>query len=216
MKAKIALASVLMAGLIVSCGGQVMSPASKGATASSTTVTPAEPSTVPSTVTQDVLLKKAEELAKSELARLAAAEMIYRNKVYDHIYFDEDNGVRTDVLMKYYRNFHDMEVLDVKRTDSLLYPVEFEIRYDFDMLGTKEVAGPPNTLTELAKSVKNDNAFQLYISDSLVRTYRCGETGECAVMNPDSLPRPNYWELNAWVKSHGVLQVEDMTQITGS
>lgn len=201
MKAKIALASILIAGLIVSCG-QVMSPASKGATASA--------------VPKDALLKKAEELAKSELARLSAAEMIYRNKVYDHVYFDEDNGVRTDILMKYYRNFRDSEVLDVKRTDSLLHPVEFEIQYNFDMLGTKGEAGLPKTMTEVAKRVKNDNAFQVHAALSLVRTYRCSEAGECDVLNPDLLVRPNYWELNSWAAAHGVLSVEDMTQLAGS
>jgi len=164
----------------------------------------------------DVLLEKAQRLAESELARLSAAEMIYRNLVYDHIYVDEDNGVRTDILMKYYRNFRGTEVVDVKRTDSLLQPLEFVIRYDFDMIGTRIEAGLPKTMVETARKVKNDNAFQIYASDSLVRLYRCDAAGECGAVGPELLPRPNYWELNPWAKANGVLQVEDLSLLAGS
>lgn len=162
------------------------------------------------------LLEKAQKLAESELARLSAAEMIYRNKVYDHVYIDEDNGVRTDILMKYYRSFRAAEVVDVKRTDSLLFPVEFIIQYDYDLIGTGMEAGLPATMAKAAKKVKNDTAFQVYSSESLTRQYRCDSAGDCDILDPDLLPRPNYWELNAWAKKYGVLQVDDMSLLAGS
>ncbi len=195
---RIALIVLLIGGAVISCA-PVTQPGS-----GDTAVT-----------NQETLMERARQLAEQELARLSAAEMIYRNKVYDHVYVDEDNGVRTDILMKYYRNFRGAEVLDLKRTDSLLYPLEFVIRYDFDMLGTRTEAGLPTTMAETAKKVKNDNSFRVYASDSLVRQYRCDASGEHDQSIAELLPRPNYWELNPWAKAYGVLQVEDLTALAG-
>lgn len=164
----------------------------------------------------DVLLEKAHALAELELARLSAAEMIYRNKVWGHVYTNEDNGNRNEIVMKYYRNFLRTEVVDVKRTDSLLYPVEFIIRYDFDYLGTQGENANYSTLAQVANNVKKDNAFQVIASDSLVRQYRCDGNAECDTIVPDLLPRPNFWNLNPTAVARGILEVYDLSALAGS
>lgn len=164
----------------------------------------------------DVLLEKAQQLAKSELARLSAAEMIYRNRVCDHVYTSQDRGIRTDMVMKFYRNFRNAEVVDVKRTDSLLYPVEFVIRYDFDSLGTQGEAASYTNLAQAAKKVKNDNVFKVFASDSMVLTYECNALGECDTAIPEFLPRPNFWELNQIAVTYGILEIDDLSALADS
>ncbi len=136
------------------------------------------------------LLKKAKELAERELGRMAAAELTYRNKAtFNQIpsgsLFAEGQGT----YIKLYRNFTGYEIEDIYRSESFLYPVAYQVRFNFDMLAT-----PPrsSTLQDAQKVAQTDVEFSVIGTFSLVRRYRADRNGEYVGNLPDLPPRPNY------------------------
>ncbi len=136
------------------------------------------------------LLARATALAETELLRLNAAEMIYRNKVYVHV-FAMTSGSMDPArrCMKLYRRFAGFEIADIETTPSILHPIKLSIRYDFDLIGTRgEPAQRMNAA--LVRGVQQDRAFIVHRSESLLRQYLCNAEGEVVAMPP--LPeRPN-------------------------
>lgn len=136
------------------------------------------------------LMSKGHELAKRELGRMAAAEMMYRNKVELQ---EIDSGLYapgTGVYLKIYRNFTGYEIEDIYRSESYLYPVAYQIRYTYDLLGT----GPAHSSTpDAVKAAEAQNEFSVLGEYSLVRRYRADREGNYVGNLPDLPPRPNFY-----------------------
>lgn len=142
---------------------------------------------------RDMLLEKANALAESEMARLAATELVYRNQVETQEFVLPVVGSRTGTVIKMYREFTGYEVIDVVRSDSLLCPIEIAVRYDFDMLGTQPRSfGAPDAET----LTRNDFEFDVLWQGNLAHVYQCDREGELlgALLE---LPRANFYERGA-------------------
>lgn len=183
MGAKTALivASLLGAGLIlVGCSEPAGTPTDDAVRSDSGALPDAE-----------ILMGWAEALAKEELAQMAAAELIYRNKTYEFA-MDGGEGMIQRAYCKYFRQFRSFEVEDIERTDSVLHPVKYTIRYDFDVLGTTPILGNP-TGTEFLQRAQTDFFFRNEQSDSVVRVYESGSDSRPKSSYGPFLDRPNYW-----------------------
>jgi hypothetical protein len=142
--------------------------------------------------TNDALVASARALAQDELTRLNAAEMIYRNKVYVHVYTMAEAALPPSrQCMKLYRQFKDCDVEDIERTPSLLHPIKFSIRFNFDLIGTR---GEPAQRLDpaLIKSVQNDHAFVVHKTESIVREYFADLAGK-VISRPPLPERPNFF-----------------------
>jgi hypothetical protein len=152
------------------------------------------------------LMARATALAEDELVRLNAAEMVYRNKVYVHTYTMEafaSNPARQ--YMKLYREFTGYEIEDIERTPSLLKPVKFLIRFDFDLVGTRGEGGNPHD-PAVIRRVQGDHAFIVHGRESLTREYIC-DAGGRVVSEPPSPERPNIYS-SPGTKHFGELMLE--------
>ena len=162
-----------------------------------------------------VLIEKANALGKSEIARLAAAEMIYRNKVYIHAFqLDGSSGQPIRLFMKLYRQFTGYEVVDIERSSSVLRPLKISIRFNYDRIGTRDVKGNTGD-TELRSQVEADVAFITHDSESIVREYPCNAQGEVVKLPSPVLDRPNFWWKNGR-EPYGVAWIEDPYAPPGS
>jgi len=149
----------------------------------------------------DVLLSWANELGAAELAKLAAAEMVYRNRTYAYVLNTGDTNINY-VFGKYFRQFRGFEVLDVERSSSLLHPAKYRIRYDFDLLGTFMRTGRPNDTAAQAASLK-DYVFLKDGQDSLTREYLSDIDSKPLDTYSPFLERPNYWAYKNTVNPFG-------------
>jgi hypothetical protein len=141
----------------------------------------------------EVLVQKAEALAKADIAKMAAAEMVYRNHVFIHGI--EPNGgqmLPTYVFMKMYRRFTGYEVTEVERTSSVLRPIKFTIRFDSERVGTRFIKAPKESVESL-REAESDNAFSVLDREAIVRAYYCDAQGNLIDGPSPILPRPNYW-----------------------
>jgi hypothetical protein len=161
------------------------------------------------------ILRKAEALAQSELERMAAAEMIYRMRTYEHTLILLDEGeTKESVFLKYYRQFTGYEVLEVERTTSLLRPVRYTIRFDFDLIGTNAFDSKRKSVEPIRQAIQ-DRYFVKYSSDSLVRTYECDAAGDPTSTYSPVLERPNYYdERIKGVSAYRVLRLKDVTDLS--
>lgn len=138
------------------------------------------------------LHQKATDLATSELARLNAMELMYRNIPMRHRIQNPATLMIDTGWTKVYRRFSGFEVKDVLRSDSLLSPVLYEIEFKYDIFATQfRKEGDGSALEE----TKMDKVYEPLYSDVLNVKYGCNEEGE--LMNPDLgfLPRPNYYRI---------------------
>jgi len=133
----------------------------------------------------------ADTLAESELKQLAAAEMLYHARTYEHSLVT-DSGFLTK-YGKFFRQFTDYEIVDIERTTSLLHPVKYTIQYNFDAVGTVPIDAKRDETAKIARA-RTDYFFVKEQSDKLVRTYESDAQGR--PINPYSpyLDRPNYWQ----------------------
>jgi hypothetical protein len=156
----------------------------------------------------DVLLAKAQALAKSDMARMAAAEMVYRNKVFIHS-LDLPNATigSTNLYMKLYRRFTGYQVVDIEKTNSVLRPIKFVIRYTVERVGTRELRGRVGDSTPLEQA-EHDGAFLVRDRDTVLREYFCNGQGEVLEMPSPILERPNFWIKNG-VRPFGNTWVDD-------
>ncbi len=143
----------------------------------------------------------AQELGESELRKLAAAEMIYRNAVFEHL-LEGDLSVSC-TYMKLYRQFREFEVVDIARSESILRPVRYTIRYDYDLLGTSTEHQSRVRDLSLAREAASDMYFSKITEDSLTRTYDSDGIGRPVNNYPPQLERPNYWQYQTRVEFFG-------------
>ncbi len=142
------------------------------------------------------LTEKAHQLAESEMARMSAAEMIYRNKVQVNetsipaMILGE--SLKTTVYLKIYRNFTGYEVEDIVFSDSVLYPVTYEIRYEYDVLATTHRGSHLLNANSLSSQ---DREFKLLRHSSTTQRYRCDRSGSYKGAPAGLLSRPNLFFL---------------------
>jgi hypothetical protein len=93
-----------------------------------------------------------------------------------------------------YRQFRDFEVVDIARTESILHPVRYTIRYDFDVIGTTMTDKAKTRDLQLIRRASADWYFVKHTEDSVTRTYDSDSGGR--PMNPYTpiLERLNYWQ----------------------
>lgn len=140
-----------------------------------------------------VLVQKAEALAKSDIAKMAAAEMVYRNHVFIHgIEPTGGQFVPTYVFMKMYRRFTGYEVMEVEKTSSVLRPIKFTIRFDCERVATRSIKALKESVESL-REAESDSAFGVLDTEAIVRTYYCDAQGNLMDGPPPVLPRPNFW-----------------------
>lgn len=134
------------------------------------------------------MLEQAESLAAEELARLSAIELLYKNIPQLQMATIPVEERRIGGWVKSYRKYTGYEINDIYRSDSYLYPIIFEISYQFDQFHTE---------TRDFKNVRsqgismNDKKFTLLKKDSLIRRYRCDENGVYLKNLPELPPRPS-------------------------
>lgn len=142
------------------------------------------------------LEQKARELAELELARMAAAEMIYRNKaVFQKSQVDLTGGfvAESGAYVKIYRNFKGYHIEDIYQSGSLKYPIAYEIHYDYDVLATTPRGNHLPNAEELAQQ---DHEYEILRQGTLVRRYRCDTDGNYEGGLPELPPRPDLFELD--------------------
>lgn len=173
---RLARVTILLAGVSLGCGAVAPS-----GTASK------EPS-------PQAFLSKARALAEGELARLSAAEMMYRNRVFLHSYSYPSAGLQSFAYTKRYREFKDFEIVDIVKSESLLRPYRISIRYNFDIVGTDGVH-VTRLNPKAAQLAAQDHRFRRFRSDSIVLDYDCDQDGEPLSAALPNLARPNYFEV---------------------
>ena len=177
--------AILLSSVAALAGSQARGPGNKG---DSLSIGPNEPGYI------DMLKAKAAALAESELARMAAVELMYRSRV--QLYESEDPVFlnKFGVYMKLHRNFKGYRLIDIVRSESLMFPIVFEIRYEFDLLGTKEHSMDARNAKELAKEERDLRVLGNY---GFSRLYRCDAAGNVVGGAGQFLPRPDLYELDS-------------------
>lgn len=144
------------------------------------------------------LTETASRLAESEMARMSAAEMIYRNKVQYNETILPVLQTKTGAYLKIYRNFTGYEVEDIVLSDSVLYPITYEIRYDYDVLAsTQRGMDLPNAFSLSSQ----DREFELLRHSSVTQRYRCDWSGDYEGAPSSLLSRPNPFFLSEKLES---------------
>lgn len=120
------------------------------------------------------LFEKADALAKQELVRFNAIEIIYRDMPEIHTFRSPATRIQESGWVKVYRRFNSYTIEDVKRSDSLIHPVVYEINYHFDVYGTSF----RNTKIENAfTATENSSKYVNRYDGVLERQYYCNEDG---------------------------------------
>lgn len=138
----------------------------------------------------DELIAKAEALAQSELMRLNAIEMVYRNIPEVHRYSSPATLTPESGWVKVYRRISSFEVNDVRRTDSVLHPVIYEVDYKYDVFGTLYRNNRIINALELSRS---DSQFAIRYSGVIKHTYQCDTNGDLVKNTGLILTRPNFF-----------------------
>lgn len=139
----------------------------------------------------DTLMGWATALGQRELEKLAAAEMLYRNHTYQHLLNTGDLDPHVH-YGKYFREFRGFDIENIELTGSVIHPVKYTIRYDFDLFGTVFRSGSIRD-THLAKEARADYFVTQDLKDSIVREYSSDERCRPIATESPILERPNYW-----------------------
>jgi len=138
------------------------------------------------------LQEQATLIAESEMARLSAIEMIYRNKTYRYTFESNMVDLSPKIYTKLYRQFTGFEVVDITLADSVIRPVEIDIAFQFEVVTSKIVGESDDP--ESVKIAKNNYDFRPLASDSAQLTYVCDENGALLESGVEGLGRPNFYE----------------------
>lgn len=136
-----------------------------------------------------MLREKAEALAESELRAFNAAEAQYKTVVRQHpqpLNHMNPAGLYT----KCYREFTGAKVLDIYRSESLVYPITYRIRFSFNLYATERFHAELEGAADLAEAATE---FELIQSSWLDRRYPCGLDGEYNGGLPPTPPHHNYF-----------------------
>ena len=141
----------------------------------------------------DYLKQKAAELADSELARLSAIELMYRDKTYFYSFHIPDTTISGAAYAKVYRQFTKSRLVDITSTDSIFHPVQITIDFQYDILGSDPVLSKTKD-PQKAITAHNHKTYAFSRSATERRVYLCDEKGQPMDPFPPPLPRPNYWD----------------------
>ncbi len=136
----------------------------------------------------DMLKEKAADLAEADLTRFNVADAAYKAKVQLHTQ-DLPMG-ETGIYIKMYRHFTGYEVRDIYRSDSLIYPIAYAIRFYYEIVAT---APQHMDLPGAEEKAKRDNEFKVVSKHSITRYYACDDDGDYAGNLPEVPARPNYY-----------------------
>lgn len=90
------------------------------------------------------LMNKAGKVAMAELERFNATQEVYKDKVGLHMTPFNPLAEESGMFLKTYQTYDSYEVIDLLRTESFLYPVEYVIQYTYSFYHTL-----PHHTTEL-------------------------------------------------------------------
>ena len=141
----------------------------------------------------DYLEQKARVLAETEMARLSAIELVYRDKMYYYGFEIPGIGVSHGAYAKMYRQFTGYELVDITYSDSLFHPILFAIEFNYDILLSEPVYVERENRKDAQNAYINKN-YHFHRSDKVRRTYSCDEKGSPQQPLPPPLERPNYWD----------------------
>ena len=140
----------------------------------------------------DYLEQKAHKLAETDMARLSAVELVYRDKMYYYGYRNPGAALSHGAYAKMYRQFTGYELIDITHSDSLFHPILFTIEFNFDILVSQPVFVEREGKTD-AQTADINNTYHFHQSTKVRRTYVCDEKGSPQEPLPSPLERPNYW-----------------------
>lgn len=141
----------------------------------------------------DLLTQEAVELAKTELARLSAIELMYRNKTYLHKFrWTQGPDISGLAYAKVYRQFTDYKLVDITSSKSIFSPFLLKIDFDYDILTTElvETKGRDHEKALTAHSLKT---YTVSRSATTRLVYSCDEKGQLLAL-PPPLPRLNVFD----------------------
>lgn len=156
----------------------------------------------------DFLEQKARDLAESEMARLSADELAFRDKMYYYGLEIPDTIISHGAYAKMYRQFTGYELVDITYSDSLFHPILFTIDFKYDILVSEPVFVERESRADAQAANINKN-YRFHRSDKVRRTYACDEKGSPQEPLPPPLERPNYWD-----KGTKQLEVFTMKEVT--
>lgn len=156
----------------------------------SETSTSEKPSENSQQVYVDSLIEKGNALGARELSRMAAAELAYRNQPLFFAAPSQISSSQTGSFTKMYRNFTSHSIEDIYRSESYLFPVAYQIRFDYDLLTTPVRS---STLSDAAKVSKSDTQFSILEKGHIVRRYKADKDGNYSGALPDLPPRPDLY-----------------------
>lgn len=139
------------------------------------------------------LEQKARNLAESEMARLSAVELAFRDKLYYYGLEIPGTYVSHGAYAKMYRQFTGYELVDITFSDSLFHPILFTIEFKYDILVSEPVFVKHEGRAD-AQTADTNKTYHFHRSDMARRTYSCDEKGSPQEPLPPPLERPNYWD----------------------
>ena len=159
----------------------------------------------------DYLEQKALDIAETEMARLSAIELVYRNKMYYYGFEIPGINLSHGAYAKMYRQFTSYEVVDITSSDSLLQPILFVIEFNYDILLSEPVFVEQENREDALTAYINKN-YHFHRGDKVRRTYSCDEKGSPQQPLPPPLERPNYWDKGT--KQLGTFDMKEVKNIS--
>jgi len=136
-----------------------------------------------------MLREKAEALAESELRAFNEIEAQYKTVVRQHP--QPKNPMNpAGLYTKCYREFTDAQVLDIYRSESLVYPVTYRIRFSFNLYATERVHVELEGARERAEAATE---FELIQTSWVDRRYPCSLDGTYSGGLLPAPPHHNYF-----------------------
>ncbi len=159
------------------------------------------------------LMVEAAKLAESELARLSAIELVYRNKLYYHSFYIPGTYNKGGAYVKMYREFTDYSIVDISHSVSILHPISVLVEFNYDIVATDPVLvdGEDIAGARTARNRANPNFFR---RDSVRMYYPCDELGVPELPLPAQLARPNYWDKGE--VQHEVFMLQEVLEVRSS
>lgn len=142
----------------------------------------------------DFLVQEATDLARAELARLSAIELMYRDKTYLHKSRMQmgPQDITALAYAKVYRQFTDSRLVDITSSESILRPLIVTIDFDYDVLASEPIQTQGRD-PQKALTAQNRKTYSVSRSETTRFVYNCDEEGRPLAL-PPPLPRPNIWD----------------------
>lgn len=132
------------------------------------------------------------DYGRAEMARMNAAESVYRDVVERYEARPSDAVPQSHVFLKLYRNYTRYEILGMRSGESESYPIDVRIRFEYNVLSTHP---RPADDAGSADAARADTNFDTLRQESIVfeYPYRLWRRFDSAY-SPPILSRPNYFQ----------------------